>query len=64
MLTFVTSVLQLGNIIISAAIIIVAFSLLLYLLAYNFRNPVARAFSALLAFLTIVYIGDVFLQRI
>ncbi|MBI3538551.1 MAG: hypothetical protein HY070_13470 [Chloroflexi bacterium] len=46
MLTFVTSVLQLGNIIISAAIIIVAFSL------------------ALLAFLTIVYIGDVFLQRI
>ncbi len=64
MVTFFLSLLQLGNLILSSAIIIVAFSLFLYLLAYNFRNPVARAFSALLAFLSIVYVGDVFLQRV
>jgi hypothetical protein len=56
--------LALGNIIFSAAIIIVSFSLFLYLLTHNFRNTVARAFSGLLAILTIIYIGDVFLQRV
>ncbi len=56
--------LALGNIIFSAAIIIVSFSLFLYLLTHNFRNAVARAFSGLLAILTIIYIGDVFLQRV
>ncbi len=64
MFNFLLSLFQLGNIILSSAILIVAFSLWLYLLAYNVRNPVARSFSALLAFLTIVYIGDVFLQRV
>ncbi len=58
------SVLSLGNIIFSSAIIIVAFSLFLYLFAHNIRNSVARSFSGLLAFLTIIYIGDVFLQRV
>ncbi len=58
------SALALGNIILSSAIIIVSFSLFLYLATNNFRNSVARSFSALLAFLTIVYVGDVFLQRI
>lgn len=61
---FLLSLLSLGNIIFSAAIIIFAFSLFLYLFAHNFRNSVARAFSGLLAFLTIIYIGDVFLQRV
>lgn len=64
MTSFVISFLVLGNIIFSSAIIIVAFSLFLYLFTHNFRNSVARSFSGLLAFLTIVYIGDVFLQRI
>ncbi len=64
MLNISLSVLQLGNIIFSSALIILAFSLWLYLLTYNFRNPVARAFSALLVFLTIVYVGDVLLQRV
>lgn len=58
------SLLSLSNIIFSSAIIIIAFSLFLYLFANNFRNSVARSFSGLLAFLTIIYIGDVFLQRI
>jgi N-terminal 7TM region of histidine kinase len=64
MYDFLLSALSLGNMILSSAIIIVAFSLFLYLAANNFRSPVARSFSALLAFLTIVYIGDVFLQRV
>ncbi len=55
--------LALGNIILSSAIIVVSFSLFLYLIANNTRNAVARSFSALLAFVTVVYIGDVFLQR-
>jgi hypothetical protein len=58
------SAVSLGNIILSSAIIIVSFSLFLYLVATNWRNSVARTFSALLAFVTIVYIGDVFLQRV
>lgn len=64
MLNFFLSALSLGNIILSSAIIIVSFSLFLYLAANNFRNSVARSFSALLAFVTVVYIGDVFLQRV
>lgn len=63
-MSWLLSLLALGNIIFSAAIIIFAFSLFLYLFANNFRNSVARAFSGLLAFLTIIYIGDVFLQRV
>ncbi len=64
MYDFLVSALALGNMIFSSAIIIVSFSLFLYLAANNFRSSVARSFSALLAFLTIVYIGDVFLQRV
>ncbi len=64
MLNLILSGLSLGNIILSSAIIVVSFSLFLYLAANNFRNAVARSFSALLAFLTVVYVGDVFLQRV
>ncbi|MCI0477287.1 MAG: hypothetical protein L0Y55_13645, partial [Anaerolineales bacterium] len=64
MVNVLLSLLSLGNIIFSSAIIIIAFSLFLYLFANNFRNSVARSFSGLLAFLTIIYIGDVFLQRV
>lgn len=64
MLNLILSGLLLGNIILSSAIIVVSFSLFLYLAANNYRNAVARSFSALLAFLTIVYVGDVFLQRV
>ena len=64
MVSVLLSFLSLGNIIFSAAIIIVAFSLFLYLFTNNIRSSVARAFSGLLAFLTLIYIGDVFLQRV
>src|ERR671925_426240 len=64
MLNLLISFLALGNIILSSALIVVASSLFLYLLANSFHNSVARSFSGLLAFLTIIYIGDVFLQRV
>ncbi len=43
----------------SSAIVILAFSLLVYILTYNLRSPVARSFSALIACLCITYAGDV-----
>jgi hypothetical protein len=43
------------NQILTAGIAITAFSLLLYALTFNLRNRVARAFAALLAFVTVVY---------
>ena len=57
-------VLSLGNLILSAANVIVAFSLLVYILSHNLRNSVARAFCALLAFVTIVHASDVILINV
>ncbi len=45
--------------ILTSAIVILGFSLLLYSLTHNLRERVARAFSLLLAFVVIVYLGDV-----
>ncbi len=50
------------DIIFASATVLIAFSLLAYLSVNNFRSPVARAFVALLAFVTLVYVGDVFLS--
>jgi hypothetical protein len=50
------------NITLSGATVLVAFSLLAYLFIYNFRNRVARTFVAVLAFVTLVYIGDIVLS--
>ncbi len=49
------------NVILASATVLISFSLLTYLFVYNFRNAVARAFVAVLAFVTVVYVGDVFL---
>jgi hypothetical protein len=59
-----TGVLSLGNLILSATNVIIAFSLLVYILSHNLRNSVARAFCALLAFVTIVHAGDVILINV
>ena len=64
MLSLIASALSLGNMILSSALIIFAFALFLYFAAYNSRDSVARSFSALLAFLAIIYVGDIFLQRL
>jgi len=59
-----TSVLSLANLILSSANVIIGFSLLVYILTHNHRSPVARSFCALLAFVTIVYVGDVMLINV
>ena len=46
------------NQILTAGIVITAFSLLLYALTFNLRDRGARAFAALLAFVTVVYFGE------
>lgn len=58
------AILSRGNLILASVNVIVAFSLLVYLLTHNLRNSVARAFCAVLAFMTVVYVGDVFLDRV
>jgi hypothetical protein len=52
------------NLVLASATVIIAFSLFVYLLTHNLRNAVARAFCALLAFVSIVYVGDVFLAAV
>lgn len=64
MLEITQSILNEANFILASANILIAFSLLLYLLANNFRNSVARGFAALLLFVVIVYVGNVFLLRV
>ncbi|MEZ4770462.1 MAG: histidine kinase N-terminal 7TM domain-containing protein [Caldilineales bacterium] len=59
-----SAVLDLSNLILSAAVAIVAFSLLAYVLAYNVGSRVGRAFAALLACVLIVYTGDVLLYLV
>jgi hypothetical protein len=53
------AVLQLANQVLSSAILITAFSLLIYTLRHSFRSGVGRAFSILLASVLVVYLGDV-----
>jgi len=55
--------LALANFLLAAALVIFAFALLLWLFPSSWRNPVQRGFSALLTFVGIVYIGQVFLLR-
>jgi hypothetical protein len=47
----------------SSAIVILAFSLLVYILTHNLRSSVARSFSALIACVCITYLGDVALYE-
>ncbi len=50
--------LSLINAVFTSGIVILSFALLVYILIYNFRNNVARAFCALLACVLIVYFVD------
>ncbi|MCL6432218.1 MAG: hypothetical protein K6V36_15385, partial [Anaerolineae bacterium] len=58
------AILRVGNLFLSSANVIVAFSLLAYIATHNLRSPVARAFCALLTCLLIVFGGDVILDSI
>jgi hypothetical protein len=59
-----TGVLSLGNLILAAANVIVAFSLLVYILSHNLRSSVGRAFCTLLACVTVVHAADVLLINV
>jgi hypothetical protein len=61
---WLTSILSLSNLILASANVIIGFSLLAYILTNNFRSPVARAFSALLSFVVIVYVGDILVTNV
>jgi N-terminal 7TM region of histidine kinase/GAF domain len=63
MVDLLISLLSLGNFILAAALIVTTFALLIYLFPQNLRYPIQRAFSALLLFVMLVYIGQVFLLR-
>jgi hypothetical protein len=52
------------NQVLAVTIVLTAFSLFIYLVTHNFRSQVARAFCALLAFVLIVYAGDVLLYEV
>jgi len=58
------SVLEISNQIFSAAILILSFSLLAYVLTFNLHSRVGRAFAALLVGMVIVYSGDVVLPQV
>ncbi len=58
------SVLALINSILSTGTAVTAFSLLMYIVRYNWRAPVARAFSLLLACVMLVYVGDAILYHV
>ena len=57
-------ILAFGNLILSSAIVITAFSLLGYMLTRNLRSPVAQAFSVLLACVLVVFAGDILVPRV
>ncbi len=47
------------NMILSSAIVILAFSLFAYMIVYNPRSAIGRSFAALLACMSFTYVGDV-----
>ncbi|MCD6520381.1 MAG: hypothetical protein J7M05_10720 [Anaerolineae bacterium] len=60
----ITAILDFGNLILASVNVIIGFSLFLYTLTHNFRSSVARAFCALMAFVTAVYIVDVSITEV
>src|SRR5512139_913226 len=56
-ITFVNSLLSIG-------IAVTAFALLIYIIRYNWRSPVARAFSVLLMCVMFVSMGDAVIYRV
>jgi hypothetical protein len=58
-LQFLASVLAAFNQVLTAAIVVTAFSVLLYSLTFNLHHRVARSFSGVLTALSAVFLGDV-----
>lgn len=53
-----------GDLVVSAINFILAFSLLVYIFFYNWRNAVARAFIALLFFVAVVHASDILILNV
>ena len=57
-------ILAFGNLILSSAIVITAFSLFGYMVTHNLRSAVAQTFSVLLACVLVVFAGDIVIPRV
>ncbi len=64
LLTDTARLLAFANELVLSTIVILAFSLLAYVLTYNFRVSVARRFALLLACVTVVYASEVAVTRV
>ncbi len=60
----IRSILDFGNLIIVSANVVIGFSLFLYVSTHNLRSSVARAFCALLACSTLVYVVDISMTEV
>jgi hypothetical protein len=60
----ITLILDFGNLILASVNVVLGFALLLYIFTHNRRSPVARAFAALITFVTIVYLVDVAMSEV
>ncbi|MHB0857003.1 MAG: hypothetical protein ACYC5M_05465 [Anaerolineae bacterium] len=59
-----SSILTFGNLILASVNVIIGFSLFAYILTHNLRSSVARAFCALIALVTVVYVVDVSIEEV
>lgn len=63
-MAILTAALMHVNPVIASAVVIISFSLLVYLLSHNLRSGVARSLCALIGFVMVVYLGDVVLPQV
>lgn len=58
------AILSFGDLIFASADLLIAFSLLAYILSHNLTSSVSRAFGAMLACVSVVYAGDVLVSLV
>lgn len=59
----ISSILGIANKILTSAILLTGFSLVVYILRHNARSAVGRAFCVLVAFVMIAYLGDLIILQ-
>jgi len=58
------SIVAFSNLLLASANVIIGFSLFVYILTHNWKSPVARAFCAMVAFVTLVYVVEITLNGV
>ncbi len=53
------SIVAFSNLLLASANVIIGFSLFVYILTHNWKSPVARAFCAMVAFVTVAYVVEI-----